>query len=81
MKKHEACFHLNKIIDDMRSRLAHYKESRDDPPKETVDRQTKEKRAATEVEIADHVRFLDREIREYEQALEALDMAATALTK
>jgi hypothetical protein len=79
MKRHEACFHINTIINEMRYQRDWYAKTM------TEDRITRNpdgtNRPSTLAEIESEDKFLKRQIAELDLQLDALDMAAEALTK
>jgi hypothetical protein len=67
MKKHQACFWLNKIAENVLSMRNHYVKARVPDGADAEDEKMTE--------------FRKNQIAELDQQLEAIDMAATALTK
>jgi hypothetical protein len=79
MKKHEACAWLNKLMDEQRQRKEYALQRSQE--RTVHDRATGKERAMTDEEINRHEDYCKGQILEAENKLEALDIAATALTK
>ncbi len=78
MKPHQACYHLNGLILAIREERDRLKKEK--PVTEWRDN-AGGKRAATKEESASHAKWTDEQVKRCEDQLEALDIAATSLTK
>ena len=72
MKKHEACFHLNEVIDETRSSVQYLQQK---------NREFDADASKSEAEKKSHAAYQNERIRKLELRLLALDMAGTGLTR
>lgn len=79
MKKHEACYYLNVIRRDLEGE---FERSEKNLAKPTIyDRDTKQVRDATPKEAEEQAAYLKKCVTEKRNQIEAIDIAASALTK